>query len=312
MPESSPRTLPTRRGRLRLPAFFPVTTFGDKYPLDRLLRPYLPRLCPGLLVSHHYAAHLDDQPDDHPGTPLFIDSGGFALLFAGAKVTQQGGVYSIVTPGGDRITPGLVLERQMRHAEIGATLDFPIPPSCESKRERHRRFKATLTNAEWALSNNRRADLLLYASLQCWGADSAREAARAYARMTHHERSFAGIAIGGLVPRLSDPDYVRGVIEAVRAEWPGPLHVFGVGSPIMVRRCLEWGADSTDSSSYVKYAANGRHLNPRIPAIPEPELTPLGRMRLALRNLAYLLDPTTDQLPLSFIGGRPTLGEDWP
>ena len=305
MAEQSPHVLATRKGSLQLPTFFPVTTFGDKYPLDRLIRPYLPRLAQGVLVSHHYAAHLDEHPDEHPGVPLFIDSGGFALLFDGATVVERNNVFAITTKEGDTITPDQVLARQMRHAEIGATLDFPIPPACESKDEQHQRFRATLTNAEWALRNNRRADLLLYASLQCWDADSAREAASAYAQMRNHSQAFAGIAIGGMVPRLRDPDHVRGVIEAVRAEWSGPIHVFGVGNPIMVRNCLEWGADSTDSSSFVKYAASGRHLNPRVPPVAEDQLTPLGRMQLALRNLAYLHDPTNDHLPLSAIGGSP-------
>ena len=301
MAEQQTRFLDTRRGQLKFPTFLPVTTFGGKYPLDRLIRPYLPRLCQGILASHHYAAHLDDHPEEHPGVPLFIDSGGFALLFEGSKVTKQNDVFSIKTHGGDQITPDQVLEQQMRHAEIGATLDFPIPPKCESALERNQRFKATLTNAEWALRNNRRADLLLYASLQCWDADSAREAARAYTQMKHHDRNFAGIAIGGMVPRLRDPDYVRGVIEAVRAEWSGPIHVFGVGSPAMVRNCLEWGADSTDSSSFAKYAASGRHLNPRLATVPEAQLTPLGRMQLALRNIAHLQDPINDHLPLSAV-----------
>lgn len=305
MVDFAPRVLSTRRGQICLPTFLPVTTFGNTYPLDRLIRPYLPRLCQSVLVSHHYATHLDTNPHEHPGVPLFIDSGGFALLFEGSSITKHLGVFVITTQNGDVITPAEVLERQMRHAEIGATLDFPVPPSCDSMQERKLRFDATLINAEWALHNNRRADLLLYASLQCWDVDSAREAARAYSQMSHGARRFAGIAIGGMVPRLRDPDYVRSIVEAVRSEWTGPIHVFGVGSPGMVRRCLEWGADSTDSSSYVKYAANGRHLNPRMPLVPEAQLTPLGRMNLALRNLAHLLDPTNDHLPLSVVGGRP-------
>jgi helicase len=312
MSEQVPQILVTRRGNLELPTFFPVTTFGNKYPLDRLIRPYLPRLCQGVLVSHHYASHLDENPNDHPGVPLFIDSGGFALLFDGSSMSKHNGTFGITTTGGDRITPDQVLERQMRHAEIGATLDFPIPPGCESKKERDRRFKATLTNAEWALRNNRRTDLCLYASLQCWDVDSAREAARVYAQMRHHNRTFAGIAIGGMVPRLRDSEYVRSIIEAVRAEWSGPIHVFGVGSPVMVRNCLIWGAHSTDSSSYVKYAADGRSLNPRMPKVPDAQLTPLGRMQLALRNLAYLLDPLNDHLPLSAIGGKHSLWNNAP
>ncbi|MFY7915093.1 MAG: tRNA-guanine transglycosylase [Rubrivivax sp.] len=312
MPDQAARSLKTRRGDIRLPGFFPVTTFGNKYPLDRLIRPYLPRLCQGMLVSHHYAAHLDDNPNDHPGVPLFIDSGGFALLFEGSSVFAQAGVFGIRTQAGDLITPDLVLQRQMRHAEIGATLDFPIPPSCDDKDERKKRFDATVENADWALRNNRRPDLCLYASLQCWDAASACEAARNYSRMRHHERAFSGIAIGGMVPRLRDRDYVRSIVESVRAEWEGPIHVFGVGSPSMVRGCLEWGADSTDSSSYVKYAADGRSVNPRMPPIPEGQLTPLGRMQLALRNLAHLLDPSNDHLPLSAVGGSLSVMEETP
>lgn len=304
MPNENVQVLDTRRGVLQLPSFFPVTTFGDKYPLDRLIRPYLQRLCQGVLVSHHYATHLDENPNEHPGVPLFIDSGGFALLFNGSSVTKENGTFGITTHGGDRITPDQVLERQMRHAEIGATLDFPIPPACDSKTERTLRFEATLSNADWALRNNRRPDLQLYASLQCWDTASAKEAARAYAQMNHHNRTFAGIAIGGMVPRLRDSGYVKSVIEAVRAEWAGPIHIFGVGSPVMVRNCLMWGANSTDSSSYVKYAADGRSFNPRLPKVPDGQLTPLCRMQLALRNLAYLLDPINEHFPLSAIGGR--------
>jgi hypothetical protein len=118
MPDQAARSLKTRRGDIRLPGFFPVTTFGNKYPLDRLIRPYLPRLCQGMLVSHHYAAHLDENPNDHPGVPLFIDSGGFALLFEGSRVTAQAGVFGIRTQVGDLVTPDLVLQRQMRHEAI--------------------------------------------------------------------------------------------------------------------------------------------------------------------------------------------------
>jgi tRNA-guanine family transglycosylase len=299
MNETGTRALDTRLGKIFLPTFLPVTTFGGKYPLDNLIRPYLPRLCQGVLVSHHYASLLDDHPESHPGIPLFIDSGGFALLFDGSKVIKHGGGWCIRTNTGDLVSPQVVLERQMRHAEIGATLDFPIPPKIDSKRERSKRFEATLSNAEWSLKNSRRNDLLLYASLQCWDVSSAKEAARCYTQMKHYDRRFSGIAIGGMVPRLRDTNYVQGIVEAVRSEWSGPIHVFGVGSPRMVRNCLLWGADSTDSSSFVKYAANGQHLNARRGALKASGLTPLARMQLALRNLAYLIDPSTDLLPLS-------------
>ena len=142
--------------------------------------------------------------------------------------------------------PPAVLERQMRHAEIGATLDFPIPPKCESALERNHRFKATLANAEWALSNNRRTDLLLCqpSMLGCrFGPRSRRslctdEPSRSQIRWSCHRWNGAAPAQSRVCSRNQ---------EAVRVEWSGPIHVFGVGNPEMVRKLLRMGADSTDS-----------------------------------------------------------------
>jgi tRNA-guanine family transglycosylase len=295
---TTPRILQTRRGPITLPTFFPVTTFGDTYPLDRLIRPYLPRLAQAVLVSHHYAKPLAEHPADRPAQPMFIDSGGFALLFDGSRWETRGDTSVIITTSGDTITPQEVLQQQMDLAEIGATVDLPIPPGTDPA-EAVRRRDATIANAAWALQNNRRQDLPLYASLQCWDATSARESAQAYAAMSFHGTRFAGIAIGGLVPRARDDAYLQSVVEAVRAVWDGPIHVFGIGNPTTLRKILGWGADSADSSSYVKYAADGKHLNPRIPVLPDGARTPLGLMNLALRNLAHLLDPLNDHVPLS-------------
>jgi len=77
-----PRQLKTAHGTIRLPAFVPVTTFGKKYPLDDLVRPYLPRLASAAMVSFHYARQMKERPS----LPLFIDSGGFASLFENATV----------------------------------------------------------------------------------------------------------------------------------------------------------------------------------------------------------------------------------
>ena len=44
------KALETPSGTIRFPAYIPVTTFGEKYPLDRLIQPYLPRLAPAVMV----------------------------------------------------------------------------------------------------------------------------------------------------------------------------------------------------------------------------------------------------------------------
>jgi helicase len=285
------RRLTTRRGTIRLPACFPVTTFGEKHPLDRLLRPYLPRLAAGMMVSFHYARGMGTPPR----LPLLIDSGGFASLMPGARVAADGklGVLETAGPDGECcVHPRDVLELQEESADVAFTLDFPIPPGTAQK-EARRRQRLTIENALWVLANRRRKDLPLFACVQAWDERSARACARAYANA-----GFDGVAVGGLVPRLRDLDRVVSLVTAVREEaGDRPLHAFGIGKPDVVARLFREGVDSTDSSAYARLAAAGRTWDPTCPAIDDP--TPLERLQLALRNLAVM---TSARLPLSFTG----------
>jgi queuine/archaeosine tRNA-ribosyltransferase len=275
---SAARTLTTRRGTIRFPAFIPVTTFGRKYPLDDLVRPYLPRLAPAALVSLFYARQMTDRPR----LPLFVDSGGFALLFEGSRVVSERGlgVLEITREEGkERLTPRAVLEFQEEHAEVAFTLDFPSPPGTEA-REAELRHRLTLANAEWALANRRRRDLPLYACIQAGEAAAVRSSCRALAR-----GAFDGFAIGGLIPRLREPDVVFDTIRLVREEiGDRPLHAFGLGKPEFIARAFAAGADSVDSSSYVKLAANGRLWGRPEVRLADP--SPTDRLHLALCNLA--------------------------
>jgi helicase len=286
---STARGLVTRRGRIPFPAYLPVTTFGSKYPLDDLLRPYLPRLAPGIMVSRHYAQQM--APSDVPSIPLFVDSGGFASLFERATVGDEDGlgVIDLVTDDGvDRITPREVLDFQERIADVAFTLDFPIPPGMPVVEARRRQW-LTIRNAAWALANRRRRDLPLYGCAQGWDVDSFAACAREYVWA-----GFDGIAIGGLVPRARDHGLLREVVAAVRVVVGDlPVHVFGLGQPTLVDLVLAAGADSVDSSAYVKLAADGR-LWGGDGTISEP--SPVERMHLALCNLAMAAGRT---LPLS-------------
>jgi helicase len=287
---SAPRVLATRRGIVELPAYVPVTTFGARYPLDNLIRPYLPRLARAVMVSYHYARQME-QP---PRLPLFLDSGGFAALWPGAKLIKRGQTTTLEIPakdGGDAETlePADVLELQEKVADVAFTLDFPIPPGLAPK-DAAVRLDATITNAHWALANRRRADLLLFACIQAWDADSAMECARALAGAP-----FDGFGIGGLVPRARDRKLILAILEAVRAEVGGrPIHVFGLGEPALVRELFQAGAESVDSSSYVKLAADGRLWGN--PHLRVSDASPTERLHLALCNLATAVGRT---LPLS-------------
>lgn len=288
--EPTARALNTRSGRIRFPAYVPVTTFGDEYPLDELVRPYLPRLSPAMMVSYHYAK--DRDLSERPKLPLLVDSGGFSALFKDAKIRRRNGLGCIertIDGTTHLLTPLEALELQERIADVAFTLDFPIPPGTRPAEARLRQA-LTIANAHWALANRRRTDLPLYACVQAWDATSARACAGEYAGCP-----FEGLAIGGLVPRARDPDAVLGIVDAVRGEiGDRPLHVFGLGKPEIVAELFQHGVDSVDSSSYVKLAVDGRQWGRPEVAIADP--SPADRLHLALCNLAAATQTT---LPLS-------------
>ena len=285
-----PRALTTRSGAIQFPAYIPVTTFGKKYPLDDLVRPFLPRLAPAVMVSHYYAR----QAKERLGIPMLVDSGGFASLFEWASIEEQAGLGVIRTQGAeesDTITPESVLSFQEEVADVAFTLDFPIPPA-RVEQEGERRMRLTIANAFWAIRNRRRRDLPLYACIQGWDIESFRRCAEAYV-----DKPFEGIAIGGLVPRVRDRELVEGVVKAVRELIPEkPLHVVGLGQPNLVQRLFDLGVDSVDSSAYVKLAADGKGWGQTAKS-SSPDLSPLRRMHLAIANLAVA---SQRSLPLGF------------
>lgn len=244
------KELVTAHGTITFPAFLPVTTFGDKHPLDGLVRPYLKRTNPCLMLSHYYAQKMKKRPD----MPIFIDSGGFAGLFEGSEFIDHGDHASIKVKDGDEINPLDVLRFQEKHADLGATLDFIIPPKTEVH-EAKRRLELTLKNANFAFKHRSPdSNLLLYASLQAWDATSARYVTSKFMRM-----GFSAIAIGGMVPHARDVDYLKSIVTAVRETAPKALiHVFGIGNPDVIPTLLAAGADSFDSSNYVRTAVGTR------------------------------------------------------
>jgi helicase len=245
--------LETRKGVIRFPAFFPVTTFGKKFPLDGLVRPYLRRFAQGAMVSHFYAKKIEPGP-----LPMFIDSGGFASLFKGSEVLHlRDGVHGIQTREGTSITPESVLGFQEKHAEMAATLDFIVPPDC-SETDRIAFQNWTIDNARWAITHRTRPDLKLFGALQAWDKEALHRNLDAL-----QELPFDGFALGGMVPRIRTPKLIFDLVAAYREREPvRPLHLFGVGTPRLVKALFDYGVSSVDSSNYVRQAASRRYLLP--------------------------------------------------
>jgi helicase len=222
------------------------------------------------MVSYHYAKNM--KVTERPRVPLFIDSGGFASLFKGSEMLKMGKYVSIHTKEGDVVDPAEVLRFQMDKADIGATVDFIIPPGMVDK-EARRRQQATICNALWAIKQPRREGFRLYASVQAWDAISAK---RIMKKLTQHP--FDGFALGGMVPRVRDPEKILEIVRAIREVEPyRPLHVFGIGQPALVKRLFREGVDSTDSSSYLKQAAGRKWLSPTTRTYQKVEISEICR-----------------------------------
>lgn len=270
----------TSRGRVRLPAYIPVSTFGPDYPLDRIIRPFLPRFTDMMLVSYLYATQMDGPPS----MPCFIDSGGAALLDSSSEIrVLEDGLAGIMvrTDEGEHVFgPREVLQVQMQLADWGATLDFPIPPTMEDEAERSRRVELTVENARW-MRANAGDGLRLFGSIQGWDIESYVACARQMLDI-----GFRDLAIGGLVRRVQDRTLVVAIVEAVRKAMgsTGLLHAFGLGEAALVRRVFDAGATSVDSSSFVRAAANGKRWDGRwCPDCPSPA----ERAHIALNNLKF-------------------------
>jgi tRNA-guanine family transglycosylase len=238
---------------LKFPAFLPVTTFGGKFPLDEILQTYLHRFSDTVMVSHFYA-----QKMKAPVAPVtFIDSGGFASLFEGASCEDLGDRYGIRTNQNSLLDPLEILEFQIKHAQIGATLDFIIPPET-SESEAEIRQQRTVHNALWAVKRLN-GSLNLYGSIQAWDGDSAIRCTDALVN-----QPFAGFALGGMVPRITQPRAIFDIVSGIRrVDETRPLHVFGIGSPNLIKSLFSCGVTSVDSSSFVRSAVSGRYLNPK-------------------------------------------------
>ena len=211
-----------------------------------------------------------------------IDSGGFALLFEGNHVQEQNGLGCLVINKEEKtelLTPWDVLDFQEKYADVAFTIDFPIPPKIEIKEARLRQ-KMTIANSIWALENRRKKDMLLFAVVQGWDLESIRFCAKRY-----RDKCFDGVALGGMVPRARNREFILECVKNVREVLPDiPLHVFGMGNPDFLQELYVAGVSSTDSSSYVKAAAEGQswQLGKKTPCLLYTD-----RLKLAINNLAF-------------------------
>lgn len=195
--------------------------------------------------------------------PLFLDSGGFKLLYnTGLDLTEFG--IEKETEADDI----LALQEDVG-GEIFASLDYPLPPGLE-RSEAEKRMSRSLENAcrVATLLSTKAQPPFLYVC--CHGqsqSDIKDYVGRVFDRLTGVLPAF-GLAIGSLVPLRGKQDSevlerICGVQRAIpdSARQHTPIHAFGVSgelAPILAYM----GIDSFDSTSYIQAARGLNYADP--------------------------------------------------
>lgn len=248
-------------------AMFQAMSFLDFNLTPEALEGWRNRPLHGHFTDHDPVKPHHDQPDDFT-KPLFVDSGGFKLLNSdtfGNRPDKGGDEndWSIYT------NPESILDLQLDYgADIIATLDYPIPPNLNED-EKTQRMEDSIDSAIRCLEllEDEEDPPAVYVAIHGHDYETINWYVGTFLDRTEGlDKSFEGFAIGSLVPLRTNVktlvDIVQGAKDAIpddRIDDLG-LHLFGVSGKFTALLAL-LGADSFDSSSYVRAAQFQKFIN---------------------------------------------------
>lgn len=200
------------------------------------------------------------------------------------KKFSQNGVFFVDSGGFQQKSRNITLDpiemlrvQEKVGADIAATLDLPVFTEDCIYNQNHADFvKKSVKNALIALENREREEMLIYASLQ--GNDPGMMVSTIDYLMK--KGNFDGFAIGGCIPKRSRYHEIINLIHAVRRRIGyRPLHVFGLGGPAMIPLMVYMGADTFDSSAFIKAGSKRLYFMPergtiQFSDIPETQYLP--------------------------------------
>ncbi len=239
----------TTHGRVTTPALMPVIN-----PVDIFLKPAEMRkagteifITNAYLVKKHYGER---------GTELGVHR---IIGYEGPVMTDSGG-YQILRYGVIDATPEEIVRYQEAIGpDIATILDVPTGVGV-TRRAAEESVRVTLERAEQLMKIRVRGDILWCGPVQGGlFTDLVEECARRMAGL-----DFDVYAIGSPVELLESYRYAEVVDLAMAAKRnlpPGkPVHLFGVGHPMVFALGAAMGCDLFDSAAYALYARDGRYM----------------------------------------------------
>ena len=202
------------------------------------------------------------EPNGPYDAPMFLDSGGFKLLYNAGLSLSEFGIHR-ETEADD------ILDFQLSlGGDIVASLDYPLPPGLV-RSEAKTRMDRSLQNAFRVAERLAEMENPPYLYICCHG--QSREDIQNYVTQVFERLGEApsfGLAVGSLVPLRGDNDSevlsrICGVLDAIpeSARDRTPIHAFGVSgnlTPILAYL----GVDSFDSTSYIQAARSLSYSHP--------------------------------------------------
>ena len=195
--------------------------------------------------------------------PLFLDSGGFKLLYKAGLDLKKFGIEK------ETEADDIFALQEDFGGEIIASLDYPLPPGLE-RSEAEERMNLSLENAYRVatLLTSKAQPPFLYVC--CHGqsqSDIESYVKQVFDRILGVLPSF-GLAVGSLVPLRGKQDSavlerIRGVQKAIpeSERYHTPIHAFGVSGNLMPILAY-MGVDSFDSTSYIQAARGLNYADP--------------------------------------------------
>ena len=195
--------------------------------------------------------------------PLFLDSGGFKLLYNAGLDLSEYGIHK------ESEAEDILAFQVDCGGDIIASLDYPLPPGLV-RDEAEVRMNRSLQNAIRVAELLSDMDEPPYLYICCHGQsreDIQNYVSRVFERVKGLLPSF-GLAVGSLVPLRGFRDSavlsricgaIDGIPESERARTP--VHAFGVSGNLMPILAY-LGVDSFDSTSYIQSARNLGYSHP--------------------------------------------------
>jgi 7-cyano-7-deazaguanine tRNA-ribosyltransferase len=239
--------LKTNHGTIETPYLFPVVDPTRQEPPLNTLE----RLGFNAFITNAYLFYRRNR-----GVPRSIHE---ALNWNKTIMTDSGGYQVLVYGDVDIDNKGIVSYEKMIGVDIGVILDIPTGTKMtwgEARRAVEVTFERAAEALPWLMDSEQLwvlpiqgapyVDLIAYSSLRAW-------------RYPYHIHAF-----GSPTVFLERYDYAK-IVELVaiaKMLLPPhkPLHVFGVGHPMIIPFLVAVGGDLFDSASYILYARDDRYM----------------------------------------------------